>query len=140
MKYFDLIVGTSTGGNIAIGLGLGFSASDLLDFYLNLGPDIFKGNRIFKTLKWLKFSKYNPDVLRDKLQEKFGTRLIGESRTRLVIPSLNLDTLKVYIYKTSHHEHLRVDYLEQAVTAAMADSRCPYLLSSLYVCGRNPIH
>ena len=43
--YFDLIVGTSTGGIIALGLGLGLSAKELLAFYEEHGPIIFKGNR-----------------------------------------------------------------------------------------------
>ena len=40
--YFDLIVGTSTGGIIALGLGLGLSAKELLAFYEEHGPTIFK--------------------------------------------------------------------------------------------------
>ena len=43
--YFDLIVGTSTGGIIALGLGLGLSASDILRFYEDSGPEIFGGKR-----------------------------------------------------------------------------------------------
>ena len=35
--YFDLIVGTSTGGIIALGLGLGLSAKEILRFTRNLG-------------------------------------------------------------------------------------------------------
>ena len=40
-RYFDLIAGTSTGGIIAIGLGLGLSASDILKLYVEQGPAIF---------------------------------------------------------------------------------------------------
>ena len=40
-RYFDLITGTSTGGIIAIGLGLGLRAADILDFYDKQGPSIF---------------------------------------------------------------------------------------------------
>ncbi len=36
--YFDLIAGTSTGGIIALGLGLGLSAEDIVHFYERLGP------------------------------------------------------------------------------------------------------
>ena len=40
-SYFDLIAGTSTGGIIAIGLGLGLSAKDILKLYEEQGPAIF---------------------------------------------------------------------------------------------------
>jgi uncharacterized protein len=39
--YFDLIAGTSTGGIIAIGLGLGLPAADILKLYVDQGPAIF---------------------------------------------------------------------------------------------------
>lgn len=124
-EYFDLIVGTSTGGIIAIGLGLGFSASELLDFYLKLGPDVFAGNPIWKVFRWFGIAKYNPQPLEEKLKDKFGDRRIGESRTRLVIPSMNLSTLEVHIYKTSHHERLMKDYKRPVVEAAMSTSAAP---------------
>jgi patatin-like phospholipase/acyl hydrolase len=36
-SYFDLIAGTSTGGIITIGLGLGLSAKDILKLYEEQG-------------------------------------------------------------------------------------------------------
>ena len=42
-RYFDLIVGTSTGGIIALGLGLEISGRDILAFYDGHGPAIFSG-------------------------------------------------------------------------------------------------
>ena len=38
---FDLIVGTSTGGIIALGLGLGIPAEEIVEFYEEHGPDVF---------------------------------------------------------------------------------------------------
>ena len=40
-SYFDLIAGTSTGGIIAIALGLGLSAKDILKLYAERGSAIF---------------------------------------------------------------------------------------------------
>src|ERR1700719_2961856 len=40
-SYFDLIAGTSTGGIIAIGLGLGIPAREILKLYVEEGPTIF---------------------------------------------------------------------------------------------------
>src|SRR6266568_9013670 len=39
--HFDLIAGTSTGGIIAIGLGLGLRPREIVEFYLREGPAIF---------------------------------------------------------------------------------------------------
>ena len=52
-NYFDLIVGTSTGGIIALGLGLGLSAKEILAFYEESGPLIFGGNRRLRRLSEL---------------------------------------------------------------------------------------
>jgi len=40
-ERFDLIGGTSTGAILAAGLALGLKASDLRDFYLKYGHEIF---------------------------------------------------------------------------------------------------
>ena len=40
-NYFDLIVGTSTGGIIALGLGAGLRASEMRDLYVERGREIF---------------------------------------------------------------------------------------------------
>ena len=40
-EHFDLITGTSTGGILAIGLGLGLPAERILQFYREQGPRIF---------------------------------------------------------------------------------------------------
>src|SRR4051794_37347292 len=40
--HFDLIAGTSTGGIIAIGLGMGLTPRDILEFYTYHGPRIFR--------------------------------------------------------------------------------------------------
>ena len=44
--YFDLIAGTSTGGIIAIGLGLGMTAKELLHLYREAGGRIFARRRV----------------------------------------------------------------------------------------------
>ncbi len=42
VDHFDLIAGTSTGGIIALGLGLGMTPRDILEFYVAHGPRIFR--------------------------------------------------------------------------------------------------
>jgi uncharacterized protein len=124
-KYFDLIVGTSTGGIIALGLGLGFSAREILNFYERHGPAIFNGNRLWRLLRQIGISKYDAAPLRTALESVFGSRKLGESNKRLVIPSCNLETGEVYIWKTAHHPRLERDYKASVVDVAMATAAAP---------------
>jgi len=124
-NYFDLIAGTSTGGIIALGLGLGMSAQDILRFYEDEGPKIFGGNRLTKSIRWLGVSKYSNHSLRAALESVFGDRRLGESANRLVVPSLNLENGEVYIYETAHHPRLERDYKEGAVDVALATAAAP---------------
>ncbi len=123
--FFDLIVGTSTGGIIALGLGLGMPAADILHFYERLGPAVFAGNRLGGALRRLGFAKYHVQPLRQALAATFGEKTLGESRSRLVIPSLNLETGEVHLYKTAHHPRFEVDYKERAVEVALATAAAP---------------
>ena len=66
--YFDLIVGTSTGGIIALGLGLGLSAREILHFYEQYSPTIFCGHRLLRFLRGLGISKYSNMELKKALE------------------------------------------------------------------------
>ncbi len=132
--YFDLIAGTSTGGILAIGLAMGFPASELLGLYEKHGPKIFgqnhglfinfinRGLRGFQ--RWYR-RKYDSDELRAVLKDTFGNKRIGEARTRLMVPAWNPVAQCVYIYKTAHHPRLKTDYRSLAVDAALATSSAP---------------
>ena len=124
-NYFDLIVGTSTGGIIALGLGLGLSAKEVLRFYENFGPIIFGGNRLLRWFRWFGISKYSSRPLQEALNGCFGERKLGDSEKRLVIPCLNLENGEVHVYKTAHHSRLMRDYKERAVDVALATAAAP---------------
>lgn len=124
-NYFDLIVGTSTGGIIAIGLGLGLPACEILDLYERHANDIFPSLGAARFVSWLWTPKYRPGPLRNALESKIGQRRLGESRARLVIPSVNLENGQVYIYKTAHHLRFERDYRENAVDVALATAAAP---------------
>src|SRR5207237_9891910 len=91
VDYFDLIVGTSTGGIIAAALGLGLSAKRVLDFYEQHGPAIFpsasKIDRVLARMRRFSRPKFSAAGLEKALKEVFDGRLLGESRCRLVIPA-----------------------------------------------------
>lgn len=124
VDYFDLIAGTSTGGIISLGLGMGLTAKEILSFYENHGPDIFKASPL-KVLRWLWAAKYKKSPLESALVEVFGERLLGESKTRLMIPSLDLETGAVHVFKTAHHDRFVRDYKERVVDVALSTAAAP---------------
>lgn len=141
-EHFDLITGTSTGGIIALGLGLGMSAREIVQFYVNDGPRIFdqsnpldKTNLIEKALaifagkkrnaQQIALPKYEPNELRMALERAFRSCRLGDSSVRLVIPAYNADTENVHVFKTRHHERLQIDWKERAVDIALATAAAP---------------
>jgi patatin-like phospholipase/acyl hydrolase len=125
VDHFDLIAGTSTGGIIAVGLGLGLGPKDIVNFYTTHGPKIFSQIRWWSESKHYFTKKYPQAPLKRALRECFGERLLGESKKRLVIPSYNLDRDDVYVFKTPHHERLRRDHSVEAWKVALATSAAP---------------
>ena len=123
--YFDLIVGTSTGGIIALGLGAGLRAADIVQFYRGHGPKIFAGGRMTRLLRQIGIAKYDNVTLRNTLEATLGQRTIGESRVRLVIPSASLESGRIHLYKTPHHPRLTTDWAKTMVEAALATAAAP---------------
>jgi len=123
--HFDLIAGTSTGGIISIGLGLGLSPSEILEFYRHHGPRIFDNPLRWRSVQWWLRRKYSPAALEAGLRAVFGDRAFGESSKRLVVPSYNLGEDDVYVFRTPHAERLRRDYLVPAWQVALATSAAP---------------
>jgi len=139
-RYFDLIAGTSTGGIIALGLGLGRTAKELLELYEHRGPVIFGQDgsddeppgRMRKVWRALAATgrhavgpKHYADVLAREIKAVLNNDLIGQSQTRLVIPAWDADLRSPYIYKTAHHARLQTDYRKMALDAALATAAAP---------------
>lgn len=141
-EYFDLVSGTSTGGIIALGLGLGMSAREIVQFYVNEGPRIFgqanpldpqgivgRAIAMFKGAKrqarQLGLPKYDSRELRQALERAFRSARLGDSQVRLVIPAYHADKEDVYVFKTRHHERLQLDWRESAVDVALATAAAP---------------
>ncbi|HEY2390391.1 MAG TPA: CBASS cGAMP-activated phospholipase [Candidatus Angelobacter sp.] len=129
-KYFDLIVGTSTGGIIALGLGLGLTASQLLEFYITKGPSIFpvSGRSLFGKCRSLFTSRYKNHALRNALAEVFQDLSLGDSSARLVIPTFNSNSGEIHVYKTPHNPRFEMDFSVKAVDVALATSAAPVYL------------
>lgn len=144
VDHFDLISGTSTGGIIAIGLGLGMSATEVLSFYEEEGPAIFSQTDVAdvslvgrlrrfcsgkaRSVRRVAVSKYDPSALKAALERAFGNRKLGDSKTRLLVPAFDRQRRDIHVFKTSHHERFRLDWKERAVDVALATAAAPTYL------------
>lgn len=90
-EYFDYIGGTSTGAIIAAGLARGMSVADLIQFYREVGPEMFEKTHLLRRLN----SLYKSDPLQAKLQQVFGAETTLEPeglRTLLLVVTRNVTT------------------------------------------------
>lgn len=134
-EYFDMVAGTSTGGIIALGLGRGLPASDILDLYIKYGGEIFpptpERSGLFKWIaekkqcaRNIRTVRYSPEALKKRLKTTFGDRLLGEMGRRIVIPTFDAHT-KVNVLKTPHHPDFQRDWQEKIIDVALATSAAP---------------
>ena len=128
-EHFDLITGTSTGGIIALGLGLGMSARDILKFYAESGATIFPNTSLVQRTRGVVRQFFKPKhshtALRAALHGVFGERKFGESKSRLVIPTYDAIAGRIFLLKTAHHERFKYDINTPAVDVALATSAAP---------------
>ena len=135
--HFDLIAGTSTGGILAIGLGMGLSPKDMLRFYRDRGPIIFPIMRLHR--KWRRNfkhafkPKHSQGVLLKEIQEALfigGKRkTLGDSNTRLVVPAYDAVSGVCHIFRTPHHQLLKTDEFTYSAEGALATAAAPTYFS-----------
>lgn len=96
--YFDLIGGTSTGSIIASALSIGFSATDIKRYYLEVGSHIFGVKRKLSNLSDWKYiwrgQQYDYQPLENTLKDVYTDITVGDSRikTGLCVVTKRADT------------------------------------------------
>jgi uncharacterized protein len=136
-RYFDMIAGTSTGGIIALGLGLGITAADITGFYRVDGRRIFPPvpgrwpGKAWQLWTWLRGPKLMHEELEAALKRRFGESLLDESSTRLVIPAFMMPKTEIAVFKTDHHRDFRNDHLSPMWKVARSTSAAPTYLKGL---------
>lgn len=138
VDHFDLIAGTSTGGILALGLGLGLSGQQMLDFYRTRGTVIFPVTRIrgraWHTLRHILWPKYSQEILLRELEAAYysgGSPIqLKDSICRLVIPNYHAVAGVSHQFRTPHHHDLTADALTEAAHAALATAAAPTFFSA----------
>lgn len=120
VDHLDLIVGTSTGGIIGLGLAAGKSGEQMRDFYANEGKRIFARPR--SLVRRLRQPKYERRALDEALQREFGDLRLNDLNTAVCITAHELVAGTTRVWKDDHHEQLTGggDQLVWKVAAATA--------------------
>jgi len=112
-KAFDLIVGTSTGGILAVGLAYGLSLQNIIDLYTTKGSEIFSNPMPRSTYNWPLWAmkrryaaKTGQAVLGKALDEQFLGMTVKQLYKRrgiaVCIPAVRMANRKAWVFKTPH--------------------------------------
>jgi patatin-like phospholipase/acyl hydrolase len=135
VDHFDLIAGTSTGGILALGLGLQLTGQEMLEFYRKRGPVIFPVTRLRShyrhSIRHLFKPKYSQEILLRELEDAFYRGpdkkpiALKGSLCRLVIPTYHAVAGASHQFRTPHHPDLTADAATEAAHAALATAAAP---------------
>lgn len=141
IDHFDMVAGTSTGGILALGLGIGLDSQQLLKFYRDRGPIIFPITRLHqhwwdKTCHLFK-PKHSQAVLLRELESAYfptGQKMVlGDSKCRLVVPAYDAVSGTCHTFRTPHHPLLTTDGLTSVAQIALATAAAPTYFSAAKV-------
>ena len=128
---FDLLVGTSTGGILAAGLGMparsgtsGLSASDMLALYADHGRQIFDRSfwRGVTSLGGVSEEQYDHAPLEKILKKYLGDATLADCVIPVVVTSYDIERREPYFFKTrrARERKDRNHYLRDAARATSA--------------------
>lgn len=114
--YFDMVVGTSTGGMLA-GFYLTknpkgtvpsteFEAQQALDLYMKKGVNIFNDSKYFSWFgmrQLVNAVQYNPKVLENLLEDNFGDNMMHDLLKPCTITTYNLNRKKAFFIRSEDH-------------------------------------
>ena len=113
-EMFDLMVGTSTGGMLALGLSIGdgndkalFTAQQLVKLYEEHGGDIFEQSlwRKVRSAGGILEEAYSHEALEATLNQYFGERALSECRVPTMVTSYDIQHRRTVFLKSWHSDH-----------------------------------
>ena len=94
MNDMDLIVGTSTGGILALAIASGLCPTQVRELYVRLGKKVFVHKDIIQKIPGigqLFEADYPNEPLKEELTAQFGEKTLGDLQKQVLISSFDLD-------------------------------------------------
>ncbi|WP_142827184.1 CBASS cGAMP-activated phospholipase [Planococcus soli] len=128
-ELFDLVVGTSTGGILALGLvapdrktpaNPRYTAEQFLGFYLEESHEIFDKSLFYKITRGIFSRRYHARALEKALKKYFGHTMLSEALAHVVIPSYEIHGRFTAFFKSRdvHTKKIEEDVLMRDVARA----------------------
>jgi len=131
-RLFNLMVGTSTGGIIALGLNVPddddplcakYQSSDLVKLYEKFGNKVFPPDDRMGLIGNLRNSKYAPDGLEEVLETYFGDKFLNETVGKVAITGYEMRREELYLFETDKareddSENFGLKYVARSSSAA----------------------
>ena len=123
---FHLLAGTSTGAILTAGLACGKTAVQLTDFYETHGKAIFTP-RLWSRFDLLKLftSRYSSNKLQTLLEEILGSITLGQVKTPLILPSVDIGNGCVHVFKSKYDDDFVRDPNVRVSDAVLASCSAP---------------
>lgn len=136
---FELFCGTSTGAIIALALAAGKSAEEVVEFYKEMGPDVFQNQPgllgrhfpILRTVSAFLRPLHDGGPLVEALRGVFGDLTLGDLLDRgkkVVVPAFSITSGRPIVFKTDHALELRAHGGLLVRDVALASSAAPMYL------------
>ncbi len=104
-EIFHLMAGTSTGGIVVAGLCKKdkpqYSANDLVEFYREYGPYIFKSSFLRRSIfSWLNCAQYPHKNIESVLDKYFGDNTLQSTLSNVLLTSYDIHNNRPFFFKS----------------------------------------
>jgi hypothetical protein len=129
-QRFDLISGTSAGGLIALGLGMGRTAVEVRDLFVSLVPAVFGDANRRSAWSRPKHPRYHSDPLQRALLQFFGEATLADLVSDVCVTSVSLIDAKPRLHKTDYLARNAGRLEERLVDVGLATTAAPTYLKA----------